>query len=66
MSNLNGESLHDWISSEKKRATRDYYLADTDEEEAFYQGVLATLEILRQKLSTGQVNPYGDRRPTSD
>jgi hypothetical protein len=66
MSNLNGESLHDWISSEKKRATQDHWFAITDREEAYYQGVLATLEILRQKLSTGQVNPYGDRRPTSD
>lgn len=66
MSNLNGESLHDWINSERKRATHNYYTASSDIEEAFYAGVLDTLLILKTKLISGYINPYGDRRPISD
>ncbi|MHB8272926.1 hypothetical protein [Bradyrhizobium sp.] len=57
MSELNGESLHNWIHTEQQRAILHYYDAADDAEEAFYAGVLSTLEILQRKLRTGQVKP---------
>ena len=66
MSNLNGESLYDWIDSEKKTATQNYYRAVDDFDKAFYGGVLDTLDTLKRKLQSGQVNPFGDRNLLSD
>lgn len=69
MSNLNGESLHDWINSERKRASDQYYLATKhrdDDSRAYNAGIVDILETLKAKLLSGQVNPFGDRNPLSD
>jgi hypothetical protein len=69
VSDLNGESLHDWINSERKRAQKTYFSAvddDDDENRAYYAGVIDILDILKHKLRTKQVNPFGDRTPISD
>ena len=69
MSDLNGESLHDWITSEHRIAQREYFISirhHDDTSRAYYQGKMDLLRILWEKLKTKQVNPYGDRTPVSD
>jgi len=66
VSNLNGESLHDWINSELDIVRRDLAHTEDDYERAYHLGIKDTLTILKEKLRTKQVNPFGDRNPISD
>lgn len=66
MSNLNGESLHDFINSETKFYRKKLYRSTEDLERGYCQGILDILSTLKQKLITRQVDPYGDRNPLSD
>lgn len=70
MSSLNGESLHNWVSSELKRAAAEsakvQEAGEENPERWYWAGVTDTLRVLRLKLHTGQVNPYGDRNLISD